>query len=512
MPRPKNGHVPAGLIRAAIYRRTSTERQGERVSPEAQLAECQAHAKTQGYTVTAVYTDTERYRSRGKMVEPSGTRLDRPDFQRMLTDARAGLFDVIIAWKEDRLYRGVKPAVLVGDLLEETPVRVELVKETFDHRMLYIKAAIGRLEMQSIHERTEMGRHERVARGLHHGGRVPRGYTAVKGHGGRTVGYVINPTWRPFFDQLARLFLERRSYDDIGVCLGLNPATGRRWLPGSVRHLVENSFYRGRIEAGYTVKGREVEVFPGLHEPMWDVPTCAALERELTRRHALAHSAPRSRDNLFSGLARCGLCGAPLASNTGVHHGPRGTSRYRSYGCWRSTYIRRGRREGREHAANFISERKLFRQVKRLVASLTVADVDEFLAGVTLAGDAGPLTDLDALRASLAAAEAKLADLAVGLEGVRHASPAATDAIITELRRTGQHADFLRGEVTQASRAAATAPDLDSARLEMLACIADPSRLDRLPLEDLRTALQHMFPLGLFVAHGVIAPPVPAWK
>jgi len=53
-----NGHKkPSGQLRAAIYRRVSSERQGERVSPEAQLAECEAHARAQGYVVVATYTD-----------------------------------------------------------------------------------------------------------------------------------------------------------------------------------------------------------------------------------------------------------------------------------------------------------------------------------------------------------------------------------------------------------------------------------------------------------------------
>ena len=34
----------------------------------------------------------------------------RPEFQRMLEDARKGLFDTIVCWNSDRLSRGVYPA------------------------------------------------------------------------------------------------------------------------------------------------------------------------------------------------------------------------------------------------------------------------------------------------------------------------------------------------------------------------------------------------------------------
>lgn len=164
----------SGIVKAAIYRRVSSEAQGERVSPEVQLAECEAHAVAKGYAVTAVYTDIEKYRVRGRWVEPSGTRVDRPDFRRMLADGQAGTFDVLIAWKEDRLYRGVKPAVLVDEMIEAAHVRVELVKEQFDRKMLFIKASIGKIELENIRERTEMGHRERVRNGMHFGGRRPR--------------------------------------------------------------------------------------------------------------------------------------------------------------------------------------------------------------------------------------------------------------------------------------------------------------------------------------------------
>jgi len=94
------------IKRAAIYIRVSSEKQADRVSPEAQEADCRALAEKQGYIVVAVYRDTTKYRVGKTLVEPSGTRADRPALRAMLSDARMGRFDVILAWREDRLYRG----------------------------------------------------------------------------------------------------------------------------------------------------------------------------------------------------------------------------------------------------------------------------------------------------------------------------------------------------------------------------------------------------------------------
>jgi len=59
--------------RAAIYARVSTEKQDaeNKVSIEMQLADCEAYCRKHGYTIVARHVDNKKYRSRGKMVEPS---------------------------------------------------------------------------------------------------------------------------------------------------------------------------------------------------------------------------------------------------------------------------------------------------------------------------------------------------------------------------------------------------------------------------------------------------------
>ncbi len=108
------------MKRAAIYIRVSTERQADRVSPETQEADCRAHCEAQGYQVFNIYRDIEKYRLGGRMVEPSGTRSDRPQLKQMLSDADAGMFDVLVAWREDRLYRGINRAMLCNIRTRET--------------------------------------------------------------------------------------------------------------------------------------------------------------------------------------------------------------------------------------------------------------------------------------------------------------------------------------------------------------------------------------------------------
>jgi site-specific DNA recombinase len=166
-----------GTKRAAIYVRVSSEKQAEKVSPEAQETDARTLCERQGYIVAEVYRDTEKYRVNGRMVEPSGTRQDRPQFKRMLRDADAGLFDVIIAWREDRLYRGVNRAMLeISERVKSKAITVELVKEHYDPAIAEVKAWAAGVELQARRDRTAMGVTARLMAGKVWYSNPPYGY------------------------------------------------------------------------------------------------------------------------------------------------------------------------------------------------------------------------------------------------------------------------------------------------------------------------------------------------
>ena len=111
------------MTRAAAYIRVSTERQAEedRVSLGEQQKDIETHCEQGGHTLVKVYQDVG-----------SGATKRRPQFQQMLKDAQAGLFDVIVCWKSDRLSRGLYPAAALSEALEGTDIGLESVKDTID--------------------------------------------------------------------------------------------------------------------------------------------------------------------------------------------------------------------------------------------------------------------------------------------------------------------------------------------------------------------------------------------
>ncbi len=247
------------LKRAAIYVRTSTAEQSEKASPIEQERDCRALADERGLEVVKVYRDVDRYRVGRRLVEPSGTRSDRPGLLSMLRDAGGGGFDVLIAWREDRLYRGLRPMLLVLDAVEAGQFKVKLVRETFDASMAPIKAAIARMEIQAIKERTAMGVKARLRAGKAWG--MPLyGY---RREGDQVIEHPDEAHWvRQIFDWYAsgvgvREIARRLIDEDAPRKEGVRGRT--RWPLGTLYRMLHNDTYATGIQM-VKRSGEEFEV------------------------------------------------------------------------------------------------------------------------------------------------------------------------------------------------------------------------------------------------------------
>ncbi|MBI5954866.1 MAG: recombinase family protein [Chloroflexi bacterium] len=166
--------------RAVIYVRTSSEQQGEKCSPAEQESDCRQYAEKLGLVVVNVYRDIERYRVKNKWVEPSGTRYDRPGMLAMLRDATDDQFDVIIAWREDRLYRGMRAMLLILETIQQHNLTIMLALETFDPTTAPLKAWLAQVELENIKERMTMGVKARLKSGKANSGQDRYGYRRVR--------------------------------------------------------------------------------------------------------------------------------------------------------------------------------------------------------------------------------------------------------------------------------------------------------------------------------------------
>ena len=154
-------------LRVATYARVSGQSQAgeDKTSLSEQDAEMEAYCENRGRTIVIRYQDVG-----------AGWSKNLPGFQRMLADAKLGLFDIIVCWKSDRLCRGIYRAAPIMEVVEAHNIRLEAVKDTIDMKNFGLMAAIAKMELDNIRERTTMGKRGAAKQGRIPNGAVPYGY------------------------------------------------------------------------------------------------------------------------------------------------------------------------------------------------------------------------------------------------------------------------------------------------------------------------------------------------
>ena len=153
--------------RAAIYARVSDKSQDteDKTSISEQISDMEAHCQRRGLTITARYQEVGR-----------GWSKSRPEFQRMLADAKRGRFDTIVCWKSDRLSRGMYPAAALMEVVEAYQIELEAVMDAIDMKTFGLMAAIGKIELDNFRERASMGKRGSAKQGRIPVNNVPYGY------------------------------------------------------------------------------------------------------------------------------------------------------------------------------------------------------------------------------------------------------------------------------------------------------------------------------------------------
>ena len=315
--------------RAAIYARVSDKSQDgeDKTSISEQTGEMEAYCESKGLNITARYQEVGR-----------GWSKKRPEFQRMLADARKGRFDTIVCWKSDRLSRGMYPAAALMEVVEAHQIRLEAVMDAIDMKTFGLMAAIGKIELDNFRERSTMGK-----RGTAKQGRVPTG--------GLPYGYRIGDDGRPeVVEEQAEVV--RRIFDmyvnegmgspSIAVRLtdeGIPTQTGKQlWRQSYIHYVLANATYTGVWVYG---KERHISTEDGTksydqpRETWIEVPVPPLVDKETWGR-AQKLKKQRSRTAgrntkvlyLLQHLLKCGECG---------HN-------FHAKSTWRTTNVRNGKK------------------------------------------------------------------------------------------------------------------------------------------------------------------------
>ncbi len=117
-------------MNVVLSARVSSEEQAkdESASIDQQLSGMQALCERMDWNVLETFVDCENYRAtqapnKGKIVNPSGERADRPGLLAMLERLRTGEVDAALCWRDDRLVRHPRVAVALEDALDAGDAR-----------------------------------------------------------------------------------------------------------------------------------------------------------------------------------------------------------------------------------------------------------------------------------------------------------------------------------------------------------------------------------------------------
>ena len=249
---------------AVVYTRVSTDRQaeGDKTSLDEQREACLTYAAGNHLEVIREFQDIG-----------SGTDKDRPDFQRMLTEARAGAFDVIVCWKDDRLWRGIYPAAALKEAITPHDVVLHDIRGELDLRHLFLMAAIAEMERENLKERTMMGR-----RGAAKAGRIPVGSVPLGYRRGQDGKPVIDPDEaeivRRIFDETVAGHGGKQIADSLNA-EGIRTPSGAVWREGTLHYIIYREAYAGR--SAYF--GVDVEFPPIVSQDTFDEAQAARRRR-----------------------------------------------------------------------------------------------------------------------------------------------------------------------------------------------------------------------------------------
>lgn len=263
----------------------------------------------------------------------SGTRDDRPDFQRMLDEAEKLRPAYLILWKTDRLSRDKCDAVIAKSKLRKCGVKIEYVAEHVpdDDEALQelvegINENLASYFIASHRKNVARGMNYNAERALYNGIRI-LGYIGIPNH-----KYEVDPDTAPIVQRIYQEYVKGVPMQRICNSLneaGLRSINGNKFTVNSLRDILSHRAYIGEYKFG------KIVIPDGMPRIIEDDLFLAAQERlEANKRGGKGavkklNSDADIEDYWLSDKLRCGLCGGPM-------HGCSGTGRkgkYFYYAC-----------------------------------------------------------------------------------------------------------------------------------------------------------------------------------
>jgi site-specific DNA recombinase len=232
-------HVEIETKRGARYARISEDQVGDGHGVANQLDDEAAHAARHGIKITATYSDNDISATYGK---------HRPGYAAMMAAAARGEFDVILVFHTSRLWRNRKERAEGIEILKDAGVSVEAVKgPSLDMSTAYGRGMAGLLgEFDTMETEIKSERQQLAAQGRAKAGKPPLG-TRLTGYTAK--GEVVEAEAAVVRQIFAR-FYAGDSLRGVAAWLtetGVSTRRSKQWNPSSVRDILTNPRYCGRV-------------------------------------------------------------------------------------------------------------------------------------------------------------------------------------------------------------------------------------------------------------------------
>ena len=301
------------MVRAAIYARISSDRDGDNLAISRQVADCEALAARQGWQVAERYVDSDISAYGGKL---------RPDYRRLIADIEAGAVNGVVVYNLDRLHR--QPRELeefievcrragIEDKLASCQGHVDLATH---HGVLTARllGAVAAMESDDKSRRIRR-KHEEIAQAGRPsgGGSRPYGFEADK--------VTIRAAEAAVIRECATKFLKGQTIRSLCAELtarGVPAVGGGPWTTQSLRRMLRAGRISGQRECRGEIVGRAS--WPAIITPAQTARIRTLLADPGRRTNKSA------RRYLLVRLLRCSHCEATLVSR------PRGDGQ-RRYVC-----------------------------------------------------------------------------------------------------------------------------------------------------------------------------------
>jgi DNA invertase Pin-like site-specific DNA recombinase len=323
-------------LRAGCYLRISNDPDDKREGVDRQREDTATLCEVKGWTVAGCYVDNDRSASSGK---------ERPEWDRLLADVKAGRIDAIAAWDQDRGWRMMRDLEALrkffSGLGRQVPLAttgqgdIDLYSPT-GVMMAQVKTAVSEHEVAMMSVRIRRAARQKAEQGRP-AWKVAFGYLPETRRGAADDGTrQLDPVAAPLVRDAYRAVLAGASLKDVAAMwneAGALTVKGKPWTTSAVSTVLRHPRNAGlrthyEMASGAPRKAHKI-VGRGTWPPLVDEALWKAVQSVLDTRPDGGRGQRRSvRRYLLTGLLICGRpdCGAPMG-------GQRTTTGQVSYVC-----------------------------------------------------------------------------------------------------------------------------------------------------------------------------------